>query len=135
MASRCLRARARKVSRSLRSLRPDSPDEALHALRILIKKLRYAIEFFGPVLGRQARKAVAPLARAQDLLGAHQDAAVMCDLLARLAAKRPSDAPLQGAAQALTLLYRQRQREQRAALPETMSGDLFARIERLAARR
>lgn len=135
VAARCLRARARKVARSLRELRPDSPDEVLHALRILIKKLRYAIEFFGPVLGRQARKAVAPLVRAQDLLGAHQDAAVMCDLLARLAAKRPSDAPLQGAVQALTLLYRQRQREQRAALPETMSGDLFARIERLAARR
>ena len=135
IAGEVLRARSRKVFRSLRRIGPESPDDDLHALRILIKKLRYAIEFFGPVLGKQARKVVARLAGVQDLLGAHQDAAVMCELLDRTVAARPDDRDAHGAVAALTALYRRRQQEWRAALPEAMSGDLCARIERLASGR
>jgi len=135
IAGGVLRARSRKVFRSLRRVGPATPDDDLHDLRILIKKLRYAIEFFGPVLGKAARKVVSRLAGVQDLLGAHQDAAVMCDLLALAAAARPDDRDAHAAVAALTALYRRRQQEWRAALPEAMSGDLCARIERLASGR
>ncbi len=135
ISAEVLQVRARKVFRSLRRLHPESPDDDLHALRILIKKLRYAFEFFGPILGKQARKVVARLAGVQDLLGVHQDAAIMCELLARLAVANPADSEMQGAARALAALYRRRQQEQRNALPEAMSGDLCGRIERLASGR
>ncbi len=130
-----IRGRARKVFRSLRRLRPDSPDEDLHALRIQIKKLRYAIEFFSPILGKQARKVAGRLASVQDLLGTHQDAAVMCGLLARMAARSPADPARAAAVQALTAHYGRIQQAQRDALPEAMAGSLCRRIERLTGHR
>jgi CHAD domain-containing protein len=135
IAAEVIRDRARKVFRSLRRVRPDSPDEDLHALRIQIKKLRYAIEFFGPILGKQARKVAGRLAAVQDLLGAHQDASVMCGLLARMVARSPANQAIPAAAQALTAHYGRVQQEQRAALPDAMSGSLCHRIERLTLRR
>ena len=48
----------------------DGDIAALHALRIDIKRLRYAIEFFSPLLGeRQSRQALDALVDAQDQLG------------------------------------------------------------------
>jgi CHAD domain-containing protein len=135
IAAEVIRDRARKVFRSLRRVRPDSPDEDLHALRIQIKKLRYAIEFFGPILGKQARKVAGRLAAVQDLLGAHQDASVMCGLLARMVARSPANQAIPAAAQALTAHYGRVHQEQRAALPDAMSGSLCHRIERLTLRR
>lgn len=63
--------RALKRGRTL----PDLSDEARHELRIALKTLRYATEFFGTLFGhrRAARRFTSALARLQDLLGAHND--------------------------------------------------------------
>jgi CHAD domain-containing protein len=50
-------------------------DERLHALRIRIKKLRYAVEFFRPAMPKAgAKRFHGALAEAQDVLGAFNDA-------------------------------------------------------------
>lgn len=73
-----LARRWKKVRRRARVLGAgrDAPAEALHALRIECKKLRYASEFFAPLFhGKAARRFARRLARLQDHLGQLNDAA------------------------------------------------------------
>lgn len=55
--------------------------EALHAVRLEAKRLRYTLEFLSPVLGAGAPARAKRIVGLQDFLGAHQDAVT---LLARL---------------------------------------------------
>ncbi|MEK7349013.1 MAG: CHAD domain-containing protein [Candidatus Eisenbacteria bacterium] len=55
--------------------------EALHAVRLEAKRLRYTLEFLAPVLGADATARAKRIVALQDFLGAHQDAVT---LLARL---------------------------------------------------
>jgi CHAD domain-containing protein len=50
-------------------------DHDLHLMRIRAKELRYAAETAAPVLGKAARRMAAAAEAAQNVLGAHQDAA------------------------------------------------------------
>lgn len=70
------------------SLGPTPSDEALHHLRIRVKRLRYALEFFAPIYGKRAKALIARTVEAQDALGAHQDAVVAARTLERLAVTR-----------------------------------------------
>jgi CHAD domain-containing protein len=76
-----VRRRRRKVKRAAKRLTPESPPPAYHALRILCKRLRYALEFLGPVYGDPAARLAERIADVQDLLGRHQDACVAMALL------------------------------------------------------
>ncbi|MEJ2735859.1 MAG: CHAD domain-containing protein [Anaerolineae bacterium] len=55
---------------------PDPPLKRLHALRIAGKRLRYALEFFGEVLGPDSSALVKEIVTMQDHLGDLQDAVV-----------------------------------------------------------
>jgi CHAD domain-containing protein len=57
-------------------LGPDAPDEALHAARIRVKRVRYAAESLVPVVGKPARRFGRLAGALQDVLGEHQDAVV-----------------------------------------------------------
>lgn len=73
--------RARKQGRVTN--RDDMP--GLHALRIEIKKLRYAVEFFASLSARKTvRRRLAGAAELQEMLGHLNDAAVTAHLLERL---------------------------------------------------
>ena len=54
----------------------------LHQLRICFKELRYTLEFFAPVLGREIEAVLADLNKIQDHLGDLNDARVALTLLA-----------------------------------------------------
>lgn len=54
----------------------DPPDEALHAVRIKAKRVRYASEAAAGVIGKPARKLAAAVADVQGVLGDLQDAVV-----------------------------------------------------------
>ena len=62
-----LLARVRKLGRS-------PADAQLHALRIRVKRVRYATELHGRPGSGQARRVIAAAVYLQDLLGEHQDA-------------------------------------------------------------
>jgi CHAD domain-containing protein len=53
----------------------------LHQLRIQCKELRYAFEFFAPLLGPEIEPVIAVLEQLQDNLGALNDARVALELL------------------------------------------------------
>ena len=67
--------------RAYESLIPDASMSELHALRIETKKLRYTLEFFHEVLGKEAKGVIAELKIIQDHLGDLNDANVACQLL------------------------------------------------------
>jgi len=58
-----------------------APVALLHALRIECKRLRYTLEFFGEVLGPEAKEVIAEVVRLQDHLGDLHDADVANVLL------------------------------------------------------
>ena len=65
----------RRMMRLIRAARHDEPT-SLHALRIGAKRLRYALEFFSPLMpARQAAKLLGLLAELQDTLGQLNDLA------------------------------------------------------------
>ncbi len=61
----------------------------VHALRIAVKHARYAVEFFVVSDGQGARQRAKQLARIQDKLGEHQDAATLLRHLRRYARAIP----------------------------------------------
>jgi len=76
VAAKILEARHARVLKRGKHLRRQD-DEALHRLRIAVKKLRYAVEFFGGLFAASAIQAQrAALTRLQDILGHINDAAV-----------------------------------------------------------
>lgn len=66
----------RQLAAQARRLDPDPADDALHRVRILAKRCRYAAEAFAPVAGRPANRFARAMAEVQTLLGAHHDAVV-----------------------------------------------------------
>jgi CHAD domain-containing protein len=67
--------------RAYESIVPTATIEQLHALRIEFKKLRYTLEFFREVLGKQSREVINDLKSLQDHLGDLNDANVACEIL------------------------------------------------------
>ncbi|MCK5796296.1 MAG: CHAD domain-containing protein [Deltaproteobacteria bacterium] len=95
VAAAALRRRGRQLRKAIRAAERTEDPEAVHALRIVGKKVRYTIEFFRPLLSPRFGRAVKRLARFQDELGLFQDS-VVAGLLARElrdAALAEGDAP------------------------------------------
>lgn len=69
--------RYRKICRIAQGITPDTDETEVHGLRIECKKLRYLMEFFGPLFPRdEFRSLVKPLKALQDNLGLVNDCAV-----------------------------------------------------------
>jgi CHAD domain-containing protein len=77
--------RYRRLRKLGDTITPASEPAAYHALRIDGKKLRYALEFVGPIYGRPVTDFAARLTALQDVLGLHQDAEVAIDMLREMA--------------------------------------------------
>lgn len=113
-----LRKPYRKAHKAAKRARADdAPDDDLHALRIRVKRLRYAAEAaLGAAQGknrRQLKSVVQQGKRLQDILGDHQDAVVAAQVFCELDLK-PDAALLAG-----RLVERQNRRraDARAAWP------------------
>ena len=64
---------------------PASDDTVLHALRVEYKQLRYAIEFFQPLLGTSADHFLRDVKAMQEILGRINDIAVFSEYLRGIA--------------------------------------------------
>lgn len=63
---------------------PAADDSTLHALRVEYKQLRYALEFFQPILGRSAGPFLDQVKAMQEILGRINDIAVFTEAVQRL---------------------------------------------------
>ncbi len=102
----------RRLSRAVDSLQPNSPDAALHAVRIRAKRTRYAVEAVAPMYGRDARRFAKRLAEVQSVLGDHQDTTVAEAWLRQAAKAVPAVRLVAGELLALERVERERLREQ-----------------------
>lgn len=84
----------------------DPPLEALHALRIDFKRLRYLLEFFRGILGPSVERLIETATQAQDDLGLLHDATVASHLLRQYVAEQAtlSASDLAGIAAYLTAI-------------------------------
>ena len=73
---------------------PNADDTRLHALRVECKRLRYAIEFFAPVLGASGTDFLALVTSMQDTLGRINDIAVFVSRLQNLKKLSPEQAAI-----------------------------------------
>ena len=81
--------RARKLGKKIRYLSPDD----LHELRIRIKKLRYAADFFRDLRpGKRTKLYLLALKDLQQLLGTMHDATVAAGLVAQIAQQSGAEA-------------------------------------------
>jgi CHAD domain-containing protein len=85
VAPQLLEKRYRKLRKLGDAIEPGSPPAEYHILRIAGKKLRYALEFMGPVYGSDAIAFSQRVTALQDVLGRHQDAEVVIEVLDELA--------------------------------------------------
>lgn len=82
LAREAIRGAWRRVCREGRAIGNQSPPAELHELRKSAKRLRYAVEFFRPLLRKEeARGFIRALKQLQDHLGAYQDCRVQLDTL------------------------------------------------------
>lgn len=76
-----------KAERRFKTLQPLN-EEALHEMRIALKKLRYVVEAAQPVLGDSAKESVKRMQIFQQLLGETRDVEMLRTELEKWAAKR-----------------------------------------------
>ena len=85
------------LKHSGRDLDPDDPDEAFHAVRKQAKRARYAADAVRGALdddvARDAARFARRAKRVQEVLGAHQDAAVAAVEVRRVAERHPGLGP------------------------------------------
>ena len=83
-AARIIRRELVRSRKMMKNAEEARTDERLHMLRIALKRLRYACEFFSPLYDERMRKAVRIAVKFQDCLGEHQDAIVAVKRLGSL---------------------------------------------------
>ncbi|WP_350274238.1 CHAD domain-containing protein [Kribbella sp. HUAS MG21] len=66
-------------------LKPWTPDDDWHEVRLLAKRVRYAADTTAAVLGEEAKATAAHAATYQELLGRHQDHCAAADALQNMA--------------------------------------------------
>jgi CHAD domain-containing protein len=77
-----IQKRYRKIQKAASKITQDTPDEAIHSIRIECKKLRYLLYFFGDLFNKkQVKIAGNHLKSLQDTLGIFNDLSVQCDFL------------------------------------------------------
>ena len=82
LADQVIRRHHKKVLRLGLALEATTPDVEVHSLRIQCKKLRYAIEFFSSLYGKEAiGEVVRHLKALQDILGTFNDLSVQQTML------------------------------------------------------
>jgi CHAD domain-containing protein len=91
-----VRAPWRKLSRAVDALGDEPPIAALHRVRLLAKRSRYATEAVVPVYGKDARRFANAVTGIQDVLGEMNDAEVAATWLARIVHDLDPDAAFAG---------------------------------------
>jgi CHAD domain-containing protein len=109
--SRIAARQFRKLRKAVKDLPTEPTDEELHAVRIKVKRARYAAELAEEEIGRSAARFVDKAKKVQDILGEHQDA-VMAESRIRACLRRIPSRPVTALGD--RLIKRQRARRQKA---------------------
>jgi len=81
-----LQSATAKFAQEAGRLKPWTPDDDWHEVRLLAKRVRYAADTTAAVLGEEAKATATQAATYQELLGQHQDHCAAADALTGMAA-------------------------------------------------
>jgi len=81
-----LQSATAKFAQEAGKLKPWTPDDDWHEVRLLAKRVRYAADTTAAVLGEEAKATATQAATYQELLGQHQDRCAAADALTGMAA-------------------------------------------------
>lgn len=109
LVTKKLRKRYRKVCQLGCAITPDTPDQQLHQLRIECKKLRYLLDFFGPLYEKKCSKQLLKaLKKLQDTLGRFNDYSVQQAFLKHYMENNRAQPELVRSVQALLAILKSR---------------------------
>jgi CHAD domain-containing protein len=136
VAPELVERRYRKLIKAGDAIRKSSAAADYHLLRIDAKKLRYALEFVGPIYGKPATDFSTRVTALQDVLGLHQDADVADHMLHEMAAAnaRKLGVPSLLAMGAIADRYRRHAEELRAQFPAVyrpLAGEEWRKLQKL----
>ncbi len=125
-ASVLILKRYKKVCKLAGRITEDTPDEAIHDLRIQCKKLRYLIEAAAPLFhAKEAKKLLKKLKRMQTHLGSFNDQSVqqaaLAECLEKYGSKDKKGTLLAESIGALTAMLYQRQLEERQLIIDNLT--------------
>jgi CHAD domain-containing protein len=86
--------RTRQLRAAVSAAGEDYAPAPLHAVRIAVKKLRYALELAHELKVLPSQRAITQLKGAQEMLGTMHDMQVLSERLVRTIAALPADAPV-----------------------------------------
>jgi CHAD domain-containing protein len=115
--------RYRKINEIAELIGPETPDEAIHQLRIECKKLRYLLEFFSELIPKEdASEIQKMLRRLQNRLGEFNDASVQQKSLMNYWKQKGSGAEAaMGLGGLVSVLYN-RQQQTRGLIEQALEG-------------
>ncbi len=116
-------AQYKKVCHAGEGIDAETPDAAIHQLRIECKKLRYLLELFGELFAQKPlKKVVKRLKKLQDNLGRFNDYAVQREFLDSLGQGRKTSPEQLASIHGLTAVLYSRQCQERSLVVETIVG-------------
>ena len=123
LAFRCIYKRYRKIREIAAGIGADTPDEAVHQLRIECKKLRYLIEFFTELIPQgEGAVLLRLLRRLQGRLGEFNDASVQQKSLLHSWEQKKSGVQVAlGVGGLVSILYH-RQQQTRGLIAQALEG-------------
>ena len=127
VATACIDRSLAKVTKHGGRIASDTPAEALHPLRLKVKRLRYLVEGFRSLYAADAiADLIGALKTFQDYLGAHQDLEVHARAIGAHAARLEADAratpAVRAAVRGLTDALSEERRTLRALYPQRLAG-------------
>lgn len=136
IASQRIWKRYKQIAKDGAKIHDKTPDDDVHEVRLDCKKLRYLLEFFGPVLDKEQRRPVMQaLKKLQDNLGRFNDYSVQRESLEHYLETRKVSDDVQKAVHSLSgVLYMKQQKERDQVcgqLAEFLADDVRQQIKQL----
>lgn len=122
LTSRKILSQYNRICSDSAAINDETPDEAVHDLRIECKKLRYLLELFGELFAKDRVKAlIKHLKGLQDNLGRFNDYSVQQDFLLQLRQNRSLSDDALASLNGLTAVLYNKQRHERGLVVENIS--------------
>ncbi|MBB1486346.1 CHAD domain-containing protein [Oceanospirillum sediminis] len=136
VAAQRIRKRYKQIAKDAALIHDQTPDDDVHEIRLDCKKLRYLLEFFGPVLDKErVRPVMQALKKLQDNLGRFNDYSVQRESLEHYLENHKTSEEIQKAVHALSgvlFMKQQKEREQVCGqLEDFLADDVRQLIKQL----
>lgn len=129
--------RYKQIAKDAKKINEHTPDEQVHEVRLDCKKLRYLLEFFGPLFDKeQIKTLIRALKRLQDNLGKFNDYSVQRESLEHYLDRHKVSSNIQAAVHALAGVLFIKQQEERDQVCDKLTAfiadDIRLLVKRLA---